>query len=65
MGSMLQATEQAAQAKAQLVWVADGAIVGSALVRRLESIAVDGEDRAVVLDRAGEWLDGLVEAAHS
>ncbi|GIT29185.1 MAG: hypothetical protein Ct9H300mP1_12310 [Planctomycetaceae bacterium] len=30
--------------------IADGAIVGSALVRRLESIAVDGEDRAVVLD---------------
>ena len=45
--------------------IADGAIVGSALVRRLESIAVDGEDRAVVLDRAGEWLNGLVAAAHS
>ena len=45
--------------------IADGAIVGSALVRRLESIAVDGEDRQVVLDRAGEWLDSLVQAAHS
>ncbi len=45
--------------------IADGVIVGSALVRRLESIAVDGEDREVVLDRAGEWLDSLVQAAHS
>jgi len=44
--------------------IAQGAIVGSALVSRLEPIAVDGEDRGVVLDRVGDWIEGLVEAAH-
>ena len=44
---------------------ADGAIVGSALVGQLESIAVDGEDREVVLNRVGDWISRLVEAAHS
>ena len=44
---------------------ADGAIVGSALVSQLEPIAVGGEDPAVVLDRVGDWISRLVEAAHS
>ncbi|MFP6700420.1 MAG: tryptophan synthase subunit alpha [Planctomycetaceae bacterium] len=45
--------------------VADGAIVGSALVGRLEAIAVDGEDRCEVLGRVGDWIETLVTAAHS
>ncbi|MEC9008995.1 MAG: tryptophan synthase subunit alpha [Planctomycetota bacterium] len=45
--------------------IADGAIVGSALVSQLESIAVDSEDRQVVLERVGDWISELVDAAGS
>ena len=45
--------------------IADGAIVGSALVSQLESIAVDAEDRQVVLERVGDWISELVAAAGS
>mgnify|MGYP001224499315 CR=1 FL=1 len=42
---------------------ADGAIVGSALVKRLEGIGDQDADRSAVLEDIGEWIGEMVAAA--
>lgn len=49
---------------APLRGIADGAIVGSAIVRHLESLAQPGANTAEVLQRAGNYAQTMVAAAH-
>lgn len=48
----------------QLVPVADGLIVGSAIVRRVHDLAESGADREAIVDELGRYVAELISATH-